>query len=366
MDVGVRHFCLFFDDVAANEPGADPVVQVSLVSDTLAFLRDRDQATTLCFISNFYAGTAEQMATDTSPFAALYPVPSSTYFAAYRRLPAEIPIMWTGSFVFSDEITVDLARRFREFVGRPLILWDNYPVNDILLTRELFLGPYLGRQAGLETVLDGVVLNTMLQPEASKVALWTAGKLFDDGACYHPHLAWEEGLEAVAGGGGFDPLRSLALNFLGHPLIGAGRESEVLAATVEDFYATGSADARERLAALFDEFARNETELAAGLVNRALLAELAEPSRKLTLLGQAGTIALDLLDRARNGEIVDIQPLEEKLAAANEITWLVGANSSIASPIAMLVAGRDATPADVFGDFFQRVRDEIGASLAKE
>lgn len=366
MDAGVRHFCLFFDDVL-NEPEAlKPEVQVRLVNDTFDFLRENDAAATLCFISNFYAGTAEQMATDSSPFAALYRTPSSAYFEAYRQLTPEIPILWTGSFVFSDPITLDEARRFRAFVGRPLILWDNYPVNDVALTRELFLAPYTGREAGLETALDGVFMNTMLQPEASKVALWTAARFFEQGECYDPAAALVEALDVVAGGAGSEALRILAEQFQGHPLIGDGLEAARLDAAVDDFFADGSPSTRAELTALLERYASNGGELDVTLANRALHEELREPARKLSLLGEAGLVALDLLDRARSGEVVDAGPLEAMLAAADAIPWHVGANTALPPPLARLLAGRDANGADVFGAFFQRVRDEIETSSAKE
>ena len=366
MDVGVRHFCLFFDDVAADEPGADPDVQVSLVNDTFAFLRGRDPEATLCFISNFYAGTAEQMATDSSPFAALYPTPSSVYFEAYRRLAPEIPILWTGAFVFSDPITLEQARHFREFVGRPLILWDNYPVNDVALTRELFLGPYTGREAGLETALEGVFMNTMLQPQASKIALWTAARFFEQGACYDGAASLDEALGAVAGTSGADALGALAEHFQGHPLIGDGAEAERLATAIGAFFADESPAARAELVSLLERYAANEAELDATLANRALFEEVREPARKLARLGQAALAALDLLERAGSGEEVDAGPLEEMIATANIIPWNVGANTPLPPSLALLLGGHDATPADVFGAFFQRVRDEIAGASAEK
>jgi hyaluronoglucosaminidase len=356
---GVRDFCLFFDDIAAGSPGADPEVQTDLVIDVRAALRQADAGASLCFISNFYAGTAAQFASDSSPFQPLFPTGSSAYFAAYARIPLDVPILWTGPAVFTDRLTVEEARRMRGLAGRPVVLWDNYPVNDIM-TEELFLAPYEGREAGLGAALDGVLLNTMLQPEASKIALWTAGRLFAEGEAYDPDRALAEALELV-GGGETAALATLADQFQSHPLVGGRPESARLAALAGEFFSNRTDEARRSLRELFESFARNREELDAQIANRSLLAELNAASEKLSTLGQAGLLALDLIAIREGGGQADPLRMEQTLAMAAAIPWRVGANTPIAPPIARLVGEREATPADVFGDFFDRVLQEVTA-----
>ncbi len=359
--VGVRDFCLLFDDVGRDSPGADPQVQVDLVNDALAFLRQRDERTTLCFISNLYAGTAEQLATDTSPLGTLYSTPSSTCYRAYARIAGEVPIMWTGPGVFSDRVTAVEARRLRDFCGRPVLLWDNYPVNDTVVAQELFLAPYRGREAGVGEVLEGVLLNPMLQPQASKIPLWTAGRFFASGQAYDPLEAWEEALMIVSGGKGVDALRTLAEQFQSHPLIGDTGESARLAEAVREFFATRSAAGGALLRKIFAAFAANEREMEETLGNAALLAELREPSQKLSLLGEAGLLALELLEERGRGTMVDIRRIDELLAAAKQIPWLVGGNTRMAPTLARLLGEREARQADVLGGFFDRVLRDLGA-----
>jgi hyaluronoglucosaminidase len=358
-EVGVRDFCLLFDDVQPDEPGAGAEVQAELIHAVLGFLRGLDARATLSFISNFYAGTAEQFAEDRSPFAILYRTPSSAYFAAYARIPGEVPIMWTGPAVFSHELKVTDAAAMRSYVARPLWVWDNYPVNDAVVANELFLGPYQGRDAELGAAVDAVLLNPMLQPEAGKIALWTAGRFFADGDRYDPWAAWEEALEMVTGGQGIDAVRAVARHFQSHPFIGDDPESPDVSAAAEAFWRDRSAAAEETLREIFVRLAASRTDLEGQLTNRALLAELLEPATKLSLLGEAGLVALDLLAQKREGQSVDKTPLQQRLEGAARIRWLAGANTRIPPALARLIGSREAKPADVFGDFFARALTEL-------
>lgn len=352
LDRGVRHFCLFFDDLAAGSRAADPAVEVALVNDTLAFLRRRDPDTSLCFISHFYAGTADELRADRAPFNDMFAVPSSAAYAAYEAIPREVPILWTGSRVFSRLNVADTAA-YRDLARRPVLIWDNFPVNDVVLSRELFLSPYRDREAGLTRVADGVLLNLMLQPEASKIALHTAGAFFADGGAYDPEAALAEALTAVAGdAAGGAVVGRIAEQFRSHPLIGAVQESPRLAARTAAFLASRSAADEAALRALFVELAFTAYDLERAVPNEALVAELEEPAEKLSLLATAGLLALDLLQQQAHGEPADDTALCAALRMARVIPWLVAANSPIGPPLDQFLAGQDAVRADVFGDFF--------------
>lgn len=358
-DAGVRDFCLFFDDIEAGRPGSDPVVQADIVIAIRQFLRALDPGTSLTFISNFYAGTAAEFVEDRSPFGRLFTIPSSQYFAGYQRIPTDVPIMWTGPAVFSERISTSDAQAMRDYVQRPIWVWDNYPVNDALVMNELFLGPYVGRDAGLGQALDGILVNPMLQPEATKIPLWTIGRYLRDGATYDPAAAWEEALQIVTDGQGTAVVRLIAEQFASHPFIGAANESAAVAAAIEAFWQARTAPTGAALRAIFEELRGARTRLDAEVSNRALVAELSDPAAKLALYGAAGVIALDLLAAKAGGGAVDVTELTATLDEARAIRWLVGANTAVPNALATLIANRPSKSADVFGVFFERALTEL-------
>lgn len=363
---GVRDFCVLFDDVFGAGAGADPEVQADTVIGVFNALRASDPSTSLCFISQFYEGTAEQLATDSSRLGSLYPDhTSSEAYAAYQRIPLEVPIMWTGPAVFTDRLTVSEAAAFRAFAGRPVLLWDNYPVNDGVVVNDLFLGAYTGREPGLETALDGILVNPMLQPAATEIPLWTVGRALALGNAYDPAKASAEALRLAVNQNrrALRPLHILTSHFQGHPVIGDTPESAELAAAGDAFLGNPSARTRRALTRLFRLYAANHERLARELPrargNPALFAELDEASQKLALLGEAGLLALDLLKRHERGQPVDTQPFVAKIAEAKAIRWLVGRNQ-MDPGLAALIAERPPINVDVFGSFFDRVLAEVG------
>ncbi len=361
-DVGVRDFCLLFDDLSAASRAADPAVQVKLASDTLAALRRRDAGTTLCFISHYYAGTAADMRADRSNIYGTFSLPPSAAYAAYRALPDAVAILWTGPRVFANPLTAADASAYRAFVDRPVVLWDNFPVNDVVLSRELFLSPYRAREPGAVAALDGIVLNTMLQPEASKLALWTAGRFFADPNHYDPDTAFDEALLAIAGSpAGAQAVALIAEQFRSHPLIDQQAESPTLAARADAFFDDPSPANEDALRAFLLRCAGAADALHRDVPNPALVAELNNAAQKLALLGQAGGLGLDLLAAARRGEAIDTAPYTARLAQSHRIPLLVGGNSGIGPGLDIFLSGRPAVRADVFGDFFTR----ISAALAE-
>ena len=122
---------------------------------------------------------------------------STAYLDALAAgVPSDVPIGWTGETVVCDEITVAQARaRADSLGGRAPFIWDNYPVNDALMSDRLFLGPLRGREPGLAAVCSGYAANPMVQPMASKPALASiAGYLTG----LDPVSAWEADLGPLA------------------------------------------------------------------------------------------------------------------------------------------------------------------------
>ncbi len=182
LDAGVDWVVLALDDIPAR-PGL-AAEQADLAGWLLDELRHRTADVRLTLVPTEYVGTR----------------PSDYLRELDRGLPADLDVMWTGPTVCSPTITADDARGWGEVLsGRPLLLWDNYPVNDAVMTRELHLGPYRGRTPELTDVVDGVLLNPMLQPHASKVALAVAAEYLCAPDTFDERAAWGRAIEEVGG-----------------------------------------------------------------------------------------------------------------------------------------------------------------------
>ena len=55
--------------------------------------------------------------------------------------------------------------------GRRPLVWDNFPVNDALMSPSLHMGPLWGRDADLADECSGYLANPMVQPHASLLPL---------------------------------------------------------------------------------------------------------------------------------------------------------------------------------------------------
>lgn len=103
------------------------------------------------------------------------------YLSAFcRLLPEEVAVSWTGPAFTSLKITGEDARTLGGALGRKLLLWENFPVNDALMRDVLHLGPYPERSPDLVDATQGVLLNMMQYPLASRVGLACGARFWTD------------------------------------------------------------------------------------------------------------------------------------------------------------------------------------------
>jgi hyaluronoglucosaminidase len=209
----VRRFALFFDDApetlarpedVARYGGSDAAAlaraHAELVNRVTRWLRGRGLPGLAFMVPTAYSGTT------------CLPYHTALADALERR----VPVGWTGPGVFAPTITGAQARARRACVGgHPVVLWDNFPVNDGVLSNTLHLGPLVGRDATLPGELAGHLLNPMTQPHASLVGLGTAAAYLKRPRRYDPDAAWTTVLSALDPGGG---LAVLAEQTRGSPL----------------------------------------------------------------------------------------------------------------------------------------------------
>lgn len=295
---GVRGVALLFDDLTADSTTLDPHVQAALVRRTHDLVRGIDRELAFWFIGNFYCGAAAELAGDGGFWRSLYGRSALDYFAAYAdHVPEDVPIMWTGPAVFSATIRASDASEVRALARRPVVLWDNFPVNDTLRD-QLFLGPYLGREPGVVRTLHGVVLNLMSQAAANRIPLATAAEFFADAESYDPEGALARAIEAECPGGeGAAHLAAFVAQHRGHPVVAGGDTAHELAVRTAGAFGGSATDpaALERLRTHLVELSVNDERLAEALADSPLLAEIAPWSAQLRRLALAGIAGLDAL-----------------------------------------------------------------------
>jgi hyaluronoglucosaminidase len=109
-----------------------------------------------------------------------------------QYLPTNMPCFWTGPSVVSKNITLAHLRRIAKRIKRPLLLWDNYPVNDLTMRDELHIGPLTGRDPRLPEYVHGYLNNPLLQEELSFIPLATCFDYAHAPAKYRAESSWTE------------------------------------------------------------------------------------------------------------------------------------------------------------------------------
>ncbi|HEY1371695.1 MAG TPA: beta-N-acetylglucosaminidase domain-containing protein [Candidatus Binatia bacterium] len=107
-----------------------------------------------------------------------------------ETLPLSVAFLWTGPQIVSKKIGTGHIRRIRRQIGRRLILWDNYPVNDLSMRNDMNLGPLSGRDANLPDIVYGYLNNPLLQETLSFVPLGTCFDYARRPADYDPERSW--------------------------------------------------------------------------------------------------------------------------------------------------------------------------------
>ncbi|QIB67418.1 beta-N-acetylglucosaminidase domain-containing protein [Kineobactrum salinum] len=127
-----------------------------------------------------------------------------------RELPAQVDVFWTGNRVCADTVSRQDLLQAREALGRPVVLWDNYPVNDGAVRSEhLYFAPLTGRERAGPELLAGHFCNPMLQALCSLPALAGLAALHADGSAE----AGPDLLSELLGGGTWQAMQQFSALF---------------------------------------------------------------------------------------------------------------------------------------------------------
>lgn len=187
-DLGVTAFALLLDDIPGDlQHAADREAFPSLVAAQLDLIGRLTAAlpvdATLVVAPTQYFGKGDE------PYIA----------ELGRGLDRSVDLMWTGRTICSPVLEVVDAARFGDATGHQPLYWDNFPVNDVAMTGELHIGPYLGREAGLVDWSPGVIANAMPAAEASKIGFASIAEYLADPAGFDAEAAWERAITRVGG-----------------------------------------------------------------------------------------------------------------------------------------------------------------------
>jgi hyaluronoglucosaminidase len=194
--VGIRSFSLAFDDIPADRSlcssdvaafgtGTEALAraQASLVEDVQRRLIEPHAGATLNVVPTEYSGI------DSTPYKV----------ALSGALDPGIVVQWTGRYGISVAISESDAVAADSIFRQPLLLWDNYFVNDYC-PGFLSLGALERHDASLASSLGGLLVDPMPEAEASKIGLATAADFAWSPATYDPARSWDVAVGDVARG----------------------------------------------------------------------------------------------------------------------------------------------------------------------
>ncbi len=174
VDIGIRHFSIFFDDISVPLNNSTAREQVDSANALLKHLKKRLEKTSLSFCPTQYRGFKK---TEYLKYVAV-------------NLRKDIDIFWTGKNVVSWAITERDVARITEIVNRPVLIWDNIFANDYIPGR-IHRFPYRRRAPEIVRAVRGILINPMNNYRESKPLIRTAAMFFHDPHGYDTRTAWK-------------------------------------------------------------------------------------------------------------------------------------------------------------------------------
>lgn len=154
--------CILFDDMRGDVPGL-AALQARISQDIAAF----SCARRIILCPSYYSE-------DPVLERVFGEMPANYWQDLGRELDLAMDFFWTGDRVCSRSFSRDSVAAISDAMGRPPVIWDNYPVNDgEKMCRLLHLRPFSGRPVGMAQWLRGHIANPMNQAWLSRIALCT-------------------------------------------------------------------------------------------------------------------------------------------------------------------------------------------------
>lgn len=177
-DMGVRQFAIFFDDIK-NKDGKGQAAFLNAVEERFIKIKPG--------VKPLYTVPTEYFSEDMWEKGAVKPY--SRDFAGL--LAKNIRVMYTGNGVVCEGITEKNIKSVEKLYQRPLAVWWNYPVNDFR-QGKLALGPIHGLTSEAAKHMEAFLMNPMIEPELSKIALTTGAAFARNPAGYQEDKVWQD------------------------------------------------------------------------------------------------------------------------------------------------------------------------------
>ncbi|OGC41658.1 hypothetical protein A2Y85_04050 [candidate division WOR-3 bacterium RBG_13_43_14] len=175
IDIGIRNFSLFYDDINIELNGFIAGKQTKSANMLYLYLKKYFKNPILFFCPTQYRGFHR-----------------SQYIRSVAvELLKQIEIFWTGNRVVSKRITGNDVKRITRILKRPPLIWDNIFANDYI-PGKIWRQPYNNRSAILIQKTRGILINPMNEYWPSKPLIYTAARFFASSSNYRPKKVWGE------------------------------------------------------------------------------------------------------------------------------------------------------------------------------
>ncbi len=171
IDIGATLVMVAFDDLDVDEKAG--TVHAQIICSLMERFGDRPDI-------RWVAVPVHYAATESTDYLHSFSV----------GLPPDVLVGWTGPLVVNETISAIDAEAFADAVdGRPLLLWDNHPVNDAVMADRLFLLPPRGRDPLLPEFCGAYLANAGVQAWPSLPGLLGAAAYVTTGVA---EAQWDE------------------------------------------------------------------------------------------------------------------------------------------------------------------------------
>lgn len=295
-DLGVRDFAIFLDDI----PTLDAEGHAKLLNDfQTQFVATHEGMSHLIAITTEYCDPFLTDYTDT-----IAPL-----------IHEDVVLMWTGNGVVPDAITNASLRRIIRIYDRPVLIWWNYPVNDVLVN-NLYMGACEGLESALYESITGLTANPMNQGYASMVPLFTTGDYLWNPTAYDADASLKAACDVLMP----DAAEALC-HFIGMTCASPMNrqiDSVELRALLNRFNRANTAENRQALQAYFEDMIRHADAILA-CENQAMVAEMEDWIAKYRAFGEMGLAYVEMENAYAEGKgPEDLLPLLGRYMSAKQ------------------------------------------------